>query len=60
MNNSNTLYLIYKNTINNLIDILNDFSNKNNIQNILFKNQYRRFYLGILLVFIGIILNIIL
>lgn len=60
MNNSNILYLIYKNTINNLIDILNDFSNKNNIQNILFKNQYRRFYLGILLVFIGIILNIIL
>lgn len=60
MNKSNTLYLIYKNTINNLIDILNDFSNKNNIKNILLKNQYRRFYLGILLVFIGIILNIIL
>ena len=60
MNKSNTLYLIYKNTINNLIDLLNDFSNKNNIKNILLKNQYRRFYLGILLVFIGIILNIIL
>ena len=60
MNKSNTLYLIYKNTVNNLIDILNDFSNKNNIKNILLKNQYRRFYLGILLVFIGIILNIIL
>jgi len=60
MNSSNNLYLIYKNTINNLINILNEFSNKGNIYNILFKDQYRRFYLGILLVFIGIVLNIIL
>ena len=53
---SNTLYKLYKNTINNLIDIINEFNNKSNIENILLKNQYRKFYLGILLIFIGIIL----
>ena len=53
---ANTLYKLYKNTINNLIDIIDEFNNKSNIENILLKNQYRKFYLGILLVFIGLIL----